>query len=173
MFVKMIKKSKKLKFGPDIYKKTRSLEEYSVYNFSFVFKINKLSARLKRYTVRNFRKYNLGNPELVILSLIGQVKGKLTIKDLTSVHWMDKGFISRACKRLIELALVKKINFKTDKRRHYFILTHKGKKIFDELQDVKVRRYNKLSQNFSNDQISNFNLLLDKMIMNSETNLVK
>ena len=86
---------------------------------------------------------------------------------------MDKGFISRACKRLIELALIKKINFKTDKRRHYFILTLKGKKIFDELQDLKVRRYNKLSQNFSNDQILNFNLLLDQMIMNSETNLVK
>ncbi len=169
----MIKKNIKLNFGPKIYKKTRSLQEYSVYNFSFVFKINKLSARLKRYTVRNFRKYNLGNPELVILSLIGQVNENLTIKDLTSVHWMDKGFISRACKRLIELLLIKKISFKNDKRRHYFTLTPKGKKIFNELQEVKMKRYNKLSQNFSEAEILNFNQLLDEMITNSENNLIK
>ena len=169
----MIKLHKKLKFGPNIYKKTRSLQEYSIYNYSFVFKINKLSARLKRYTVRYFRKYNIGNPDLVILSLIGQVNGRLTIKDLTSVHWMDKGFISRACKSLTQLSLIKKINFKTDKRRHYFILTLKGKKIFNELQNVKVRRYNKLSENFSHDELSNLDYLLDKMILNSENNLIK
>ena len=98
----MHKKNKKFEFDPSVYKTRKTLEEYSVYNYNFMFKINKLSARVKRYTVRNFRKYNIGNPELVILSLIGQVKDQLTIKDLTTVHWMDKGFISRASKTLCE-----------------------------------------------------------------------
>ena len=128
---------------------------------------------MKRFTVRSFRKYNIGNPELVILSLIGQVKDQLTIKDLTTVHWMDKGFISRASSKLIDLKLIKKINFPSDKRRHYFKLTPKGKKIFNELQNIKVRRYKKLSEDFSNDEIYNFNILLDKMLLNSDKNLVR
>jgi len=169
----MNNKNSNFKFDPSVYKTRKSLEEYSIYNLNFIFKINKLSARVKRFTVRSFRKYNVGNPELVILSLIGQVKDQLTIKDLTTVHWMDKGFISRASSKLIDLKLIKKINFPSDKRRHYFKLTLKGKKIFNELQSIKVRRYKKLSENFSNDEITNFNMLLDKMLLNSERNLVK
>jgi len=169
----MNNKNINFKFDPSVYKTRKSLEEYSIYNLNFIFKINKLSARVKRFTVRSFRKYNIGNPELVILSLIGQVKDQLTIKDLTTVHWMDKGFISRASSKLIDLKLIKKINFPSDKRRHYFKLTLKGKKIFNELQSIKVRRYKKLSENFSNDEITNFNMLLDKMLLNSERNLVR
>tara|TARA_E500000331_G_C17070625_1_gene632410 strand:+ start:100 stop:609 length:510 start_codon:yes stop_codon:yes gene_type:complete len=169
----MNNKNSNFKFNPLVYKTRKSLEEYSIYNLNFIFKINKLSARVKRFTVRSFRKYNIGNPELVILSLIGQVKDQLTIKDLTTVHWMDKGFISRASSKLIDLKLIKKINFPSDKRRHYFKLTLKGKKIFNELQSIKVRRYKKLSENFSNDEITNFNMLLDKMLLNSERNLVR
>ena len=169
----MNNKISNFKFDPSVYKTRKSLEEYSIYNLNFIFKINKLSARVKRFTVRNFRKYNIGNPELVILSLIGQVKEELTIKDLTTVHWMDKGFISRASSKLIDIKLIKKINFSSDKRRHYFKLTIKGKKIFNELQSIKVRRYKKLSEDLTNDEIMNFNILLDKMLLNSEKNLVK
>ena len=169
----MNNKNSNFEFDPSVYKTRKSLEDYSIYNLNFIFKINKLSARVKRFTVRTFRKYNIGNPELVILSLIGQVKDQLTIKDLTTVHWMDKGFISRASSKLIDLKLIKKINFPSDKRRHYFKLTPKGKKIFNELQNIKVRRYKKLSEDFSNDEIYNFNILLDKMLLNSDKNLVR
>lgn len=171
--MEMNNKNSIFKFDLNVYKTRKSLEDYSIYNLNFIFKINKLSAVVKRYTVRNFRKYNIGNPELVILSLIGQVKDQLTIKDLTTVHWMDKGFISRASKKLIELKLIKKVNFPSDKRRHYFKLTLKGKKIFNELQNIKMRRYKKLSENLTNEEIVNFNTLLDKMLQNSEKNLVK
>ena len=171
--MEMNNKNSIFKFDLNVYKTRKSLEDYSIYNLNFIFKINKLSAVVKRYTVRNFRKYNIGNPELVILSLIGQVKDQLTIKDLTTVHWMDKGFISRASKKLIELKLIKKINFPSDKRRHYFKLTLEGKKIFNELQNIKMRRYKKLSENLTNEEIVNFNTLLDKMLQNSEKNLVK
>ena len=169
----MNNKNSNFKFDPSVYKTRKSLEDYSIYNLNFIFKINKLSARVKRFTVRSFRKYNIGNPELVILSLIGQVKDQLTIKDLTTVHWMDKGFISRASSKLIDLKLIKKINFPSDRRRHYFKLTPKGKKIFNELQNIKVRRYKKLSEEFSSDEITNFNILLDKMLLNSDKNLVR
>ena len=169
----MNNKNSNFEFDPSVYKTRKSLEDYSIYNLNFIFKINKLSARVKRFTVRSFRKYNIGNPELVILSLIGQVKDQLTIKDLTTVHWMDKGFISRASSKLIDLKLIKKINFPSDKRRHYFKLTPKGKKIFNELQNIKVRRYKKLSEDFSNNEIYNFNILLDKMLLNSDKNLVR
>ena len=77
-----------IEFDPKIYKK-KTLNEYEGFESSFKFKINKLSSRLKRYTVRSFRKYDLGNPELIIISLIGQINQKVTVKDLSNVHWMD------------------------------------------------------------------------------------
>ena len=86
---------------------------------------------------------------------------------------MDKGFISRASKKLVEMKFIKKVNFPSDKRRHYFKLTDKGKKIFNELQNIKIRRYKKLSQNFSEDEIVSLNRILDKMLINSDKNFVR
>ena len=138
-----------------------------------IFKINKFSSQLKRFTVRKFRKYGLGNPELIIISLIGQIKDKTTVNDLASIHWMDKGFISRASIKLIKIGILKKINSPTDKRSHTLELTSKGKKIFFELRELKKKRYQKLVGNLTNEQILLFNQILDKIMSNSEINLIK
>ncbi len=165
--------SKKIiSFTPAIHKK-RSIKEYSGYSQSFAFKINKLSSRLKRYTVRKFRKYDLGNPELVVISLVGQIKEHLTIKDLSTIHWMDKGLISRASIRLINMKILKKTNSEIDKRSHTLELTSKGKKIFEEIKDTKRNRYSKLVKNLSENEVIQLNILLDKITSNSEVNLIK
>ena len=159
-------------FEPAILTK-RNLKEYRGYNHSIAFKINKLSSQLKRFTVRKFRKYGLGNPELIIVSLVGQIKERTTVNDLASIHWMDKGFISRASIKLIKLGILRKINSPTDKRSHTLELTVKGKKIFLELRDLKKRRYHKLIGNLTNDQIINFNKILNQIMSNTEINLIK
>ena len=159
-------------FEPAILAK-RNLKEYRGYNHSIAFKINKLSSQLKRFTVRKFRKYGLGNPELIIVSLVGQIKERTTVNDLASIHWMDKGFISRASIKLIKLGILKKINSPTDKRSHTLELTVKGKKIFLELRELKKRRYHKLIGNLTNDQIINFNKILNQIMSNTEINLIK
>ena len=166
--------SKKIiRFNPAILKKKKSIKEYTGYSQSFAFKINKLSSRLKRYTVRKFRKYDLGNPELVVISLIGQIKEKLTIKDLSTVHWMDKTLISRASIRLLQMKILKKTNSETDKRSHYLELTNKGRKIFEELKNAKKNRYTKLVKDLSESEVIQLNILLDKITSNSEINLIK
>ena len=159
-------------FEPAILTK-RNLKEYRGYNHSIAFKINKLSSQLKRFTVRKFRKYGLGNPELIIVSLVGQIKERTTVNDLASIHWMDKGFISRASIKLIKLGILRKINSPTDKRSHTLELTVKGKKIFLELRELKKRRYHKLIGNLTNDQIINFNKILNQIMSNTEINLIK
>ena len=165
--------SKKIiKFHPAILRK-KSIKEYTGYSQSFAFKINKLSSRLKRYTVRKFRKYDLGNPELVVISLIGQIKEKLTVKDLSVVHWMDKTLISRASIRLLQMKILKKTNSETDKRSHSFELTNKGRKIFEELKNAKKNRYTKLVKDLSESEVIQLNILLDKITSNSEINLIK
>ena len=151
----------------------KNITEYEGFDSSFIFKINKLSSRLKRYTVRSFRKYDLGNPDLVIISLIGQINQKLTVNDLANVHWMDKGLISRASIKLIKMDFLKKIMSKTDKRSHSLELTKKGKKLFDELYVLKKDRYIKLIQNFSESEVKDFQYLLDKLLLNSDINLIK
>ena len=128
---------------------------------------------MKRYTVRKFRKYDLGNPELVVISLIGQIKEKLTIKDLSTVHWMDKTLISRASIRLLQMKILKKTNSETDKRSHSFELTNKGRKIFEELKNAKKNRYTKLVKDLSESEVIQLNILLDKITSNSEINLIK
>ena len=161
-----------IEFDPKIYKK-KTLNEYEGFESSFIFKINKLSSRLKRYTVRSFRKYDLGNPELIIISLIGQINQKVTIKDLSNVHWMDKGLISRASINLIKMKILKKINSKIDKRSHTLELTKYGKKIYQELYLLKRDRYQKLTKNLSIDDLNNFQKLLDKITSNSEIYSIK
>ena len=128
---------------------------------------------MKRYTVRKFRKYDLGNPELVVISLIGQIKEKLTIKDLSTVHWMDKTLISRASIRLLQMKILKKTNSETDKRSHSLELTNKGRKIFEELKNAKKNRYTKLVKDLSESEVIQLNILLDKITSNSEINLIK
>ena len=165
--------SKKIiRFNPAILKK-KSIKEYTGYSQSFAFKINKLSSRLKRYTVRKFRKYDLGNPELVVISLIGQIKEKLTVKDLSVLHWMDKTLISRASIRLLQMKILKKTNSETDKRSHSLELTNKGRKIFEELKNAKKNRYTKLVKDLSESEVIQLNMLLDKITSNSEINLIK
>ena len=161
-----------IEFNPKIYKK-KSPIEYKGFESSFIFKINKLSSRLKRYTVRSFRKYDLGNPELIIISLIGQINQKVTVKDLSNVHWMDKGLISRASINLIKVKILKKINSKIDKRSHTLELTKYGKKIYQELYSLKRDRYQKLTKNLSIDYLNNFQKLLDKITSNSEIYSIK
>ena len=161
-----------IEFNPKIYKK-KSPIEYKGFESSFIFKINKLSSRLRRYTVRSFRKYDLGNPELIIISLIGQINQKVTIKDLSNVHWMDKGLISRASINLIKMKILKKINSKIDKRSHTLELTKYGKKIYQELYSLKRDRYQKLTKNLSIDDLNNFQKLLDKITSNSEIYSIK
>ena len=125
-----------IEFNTKIYKK-KSPIEYKGFESSFIFKINKLSSRLRRYTVRSFRKYDLGNPELIIISLIGQINQKVTVKDLSNVHWMDKGLVSRASINLIKMKILRKVNSKIDKRSHTLELTNSGKKIYEELKWLK------------------------------------
>ena len=161
-----------IQFNTKIYKR-KSTIEYKGFKSSFIFKINKLSSRLKRYTVRSFRKYDLGNPELIIISLIGQINQKVTIQDLSNVHWMDKGLISRASINLIKMKILRKTNSKIDKRSHTLELTKYGKKIYQELHSQKRYRYQKLTENLSVDDFNNFQKLLDKITSNSEIHSIK
>jgi len=161
-----------IQFNTKIYKR-KSTIEYKGFKSSFIFKINKLSSRLKRYIVRSFRKYDLGNPELSIISLIGQINQKVTIQDLSNVHWMDKGLISRASINLIKMKILRKTNSKIDKRSHTLELTKYGKKIYQELHSQKRYRYQKLTENLSVDDFNNFQKLLDKITSNSEIHSIK
>ena len=86
---------------------------------------------------------------------------------------MDKGFISRASIKLINFGILKKIKSPTDKRSHTLELTPKGKRIFIELRELKKKRYQKLIGNLTNEQVILFNRILDKVMSNSEINLIK
>ena len=62
---------------------------------------------------------------------------------------------------------------KTDKRSHSLELTYKGKKLFDELYVLKKDRYIRLIQNLSESEVKDFQYLLDKLLLNSDINLIK
>tara|TARA_B110000003_G_C16210028_1_gene363032 strand:+ start:55 stop:552 length:498 start_codon:yes stop_codon:yes gene_type:complete len=152
-----------------------TLKQYDNYLSSIVFKINKLSSRYKKHTVRKFRKFDLGNPELIVISLLGQtdINEKITIKDLSAQHWMDKTYISRACIKLIKLGILSKIDSRKDRRSHSLSLTKKGIKIYSLYRESKKIRYLKIMNNFTENETKTLHKLLDKLTLNTEIQLIK
>ena len=100
---------------------------------SFVYKINKLFTLYKAQTSKYFSIENIGYSEITTINIIGQLGGQATLSEITLVHWIDPGLVSRISKMLEKKGFLKKVQKATDKRSNSLILTDKGKKIFRKI----------------------------------------
>ncbi len=139
-------------------------KEYLDFQSSINFKINKISRLNKLYLSRLARPYkNLNMPELYMINVIGDLK-KTNIKFIETIHWSDQALISRTIKKLIKdgYAYEKKNN--KDRRYKEIKLTEKGFKVRNEfVKQLKIRT-NKLFTDFTDDEVVQLKLLLDKMV---------
>ena len=154
-------------------KSATNIRDFKYFQNSLGFKINKLSKELKRYSSKIIKEYpSLGIPELFSLNVIGENKKEVTIKYIASVHWADQAEISRGVQKLIKLSLVNKAKNHDDLRYTLLQMTHEGKKLHKELLKKQTDRNKKLLKDFSNEEITHMQKLLDKLLISSQKYLI-
>jgi len=154
-------------------KSATNIRDFKYFQNSLGFKINKLSKELKRYSSKIIKEYpSLGIPELFSLNVIGENKKEVTIKYIASVHWADQAEISRGVQKLIKLNLVNKAKNHDDLRYTLLQMTNEGKKLHKELLKKQTDRNKKLLKDFSNEEITHMQKLLDKLLISSQKYLI-
>jgi DNA-binding MarR family transcriptional regulator len=154
-------------------KRIANIRDFKYFQNSIGFKINKLSKELKRYSSKIVQAYpSLGIPELFTLNVIGENKKEVSIKYIASVHWADQAEISRGVQKLIKLSLVNKTTNNEDLRYTLLQATKEGEKIHKELLKKQTDRNKKLLKDFSNEEISLMQQLLDKLLISSQKYLI-
>lgn len=135
---------------------------------SFVYKINKLFALYKSQSTKFFNIEGLGYSEITTINIMGQLGGETTLSEITSVHWIDPGLVSRISKSLEKKNLIKKIKTQKDKRSNILVLTAKGKSIFIKIENFISLRRKKILKHFSAQEAKKLISLLDKLVSSTQ-----
>ena len=135
---------------------------------SFVYKINKLFALYKSQSTKFFNIEGLGYSEITTINIMGQLGGETTLSEITSVHWIDPGLVSRISKSLEKKNLIKKIKTQKDKRSNILVLTSKGKSIFVKIEKFISLRRKKILKHFSAQEAKKLISLLDKLVSSTQ-----
>lgn len=135
---------------------------------SFVYKINKLFTLYKAQTSKYFSIENIGYSEITTINIIGQLGGQATLSEITLVHWIDPGLVSRISKMLEKKGFLKKVQKATDKRSNSLILTSKGKSIFVKIEKFISLRRKKILKHFSAQEAKKLIGLLDKLVSSTQ-----
>lgn len=135
---------------------------------SFVYKINKLFALYKSQSTKFFNIDGLGYSEITTINIMGQLGGETTLSEITSVHWIDPGLVSRISKSLEKNNLIKKIKTQKDKRSNILVLTSKGKSIFVKIEKFISLRRKKILKHFSAQEAKKLISLLDKLVSSTQ-----
>jgi DNA-binding MarR family transcriptional regulator len=135
---------------------------------SFVYKINKLFALYKSQSTKFFNIEGLGYSEITTINIMGQLGGETTLSEITSVHWIDPGLVSRISKSLEKKNLIKKIKTQKDKRSNILVLTSKGKSIFVKIEKFISLRRKKILKHFSAQEAKKLIGLLDKLVLSTQ-----
>ncbi|MDA0995592.1 MAG: MarR family winged helix-turn-helix transcriptional regulator [Proteobacteria bacterium] len=135
---------------------------------SFVYKINKLFALYKSQSTKFFNIDGLGYSEITTINIMGQLGGETTLSEITSVHWIDPGLVSRISKSLEKKNLIKKIKTQKDKRSNILVLTSKGKSIFVKIEKFISLRRKKILKHFSAQEAKKLIGLLDKLVLSTQ-----
>ena len=99
---------------------------------------------------------------------MGQLGGETTLSEITSVHWIDPGLVSRISKSLEKKDLIKKIKAPKDKRSNILVLTDKGKNIFKKIESFTSLRRRKILKHFSAQDEKKIINLLDKLVLSTQ-----
>lgn len=111
-----------------------SLENFLSFNLGLI--TNTLTKIVGSYCSREF---DIGVTEARIITVVGQ-NGPVSIRDITDITRIDKGWISRSVTSLLKRELVTKQNSKDDARKVELLLTDSGRDTFGKLQKASLAR---------------------------------
>jgi len=102
----------------------------------------------------------------VILELLFQNEGKLTMKQISQGINKTKSTVTQLVDKLIKLGLVTKVQSHLDKRYTFVLLTEKANEIKDDLSTINRGLINKLYEDFTEEELTSLDGLLRKLTEN-------
>ncbi len=136
---------------------TMPLSKFLPYQLSIT--SNAVSGRIaQEYRTR----FGLSVPEWRVMAVLGD-SGSLTQRELTSRTLMDKVAVNRACKVLEERGLATRTPNEQDGRSHHLELTDNGRDMHSQIMPLAVEMERLVFSNFSDEELSQFRALLDKL----------
>ena len=108
-------------------------------------------------------KYKIGLAHQKVIHLLSMYEG-ITISELLKRLKVTKQSLNRVLKDLIKLDIIIFKKDEQDTRIKHVFLNDKGKKIFNEIFEVKKKRIHSALLNSSSEEVINFDNVLKKII---------
>ena len=107
-------------------------------------------------------EFGLKIPEWRVMAVLGDA-GALTQRDLTAATLMDKVAVNRACKALVDRALIEREPNEQDGRSHHLALTGEGRAMYDRIMPRARAMERDLFATLSDAERDTFSGLLEKV----------
>lgn len=111
------------------------------------------------------KKLNLTKQEAEILLILSTQKYKYNC-ELVKGRGYSKSYFSKGVKSLIEKKLISFKKDENDKRFQHIIINESAAKEINELKNMQKERYANLKKGITEDELSQFYLIVDKMLKN-------
>ncbi len=132
------------------------------------FRLSRVQAKLNAQGARVLMKaVGLTLTQWRVVALVGAA-GETRLSDLARDAALDKGLLSRNVKTLVEQGVVISTPDEVDHRVQHLSLSPKGQDIFDRALPVTRKRQNWLRAGLTDDEITLFRRVLDKLEIAAE-----
>lgn len=112
------------------------------------------------------KKYHLTQIEVTIISFLYNNPSKDTAKDISALRMLPKGNVSQGVESLIQKHFLTRSPDRTDRRIIHLSLLEEAQPLITEIEDAKIHFRNILFDGFTQEEITLFEALNDRMINN-------
>lgn len=120
----------------------------------------------QKYYDKNLYLYQIGAGQLQFLILIYENEG-ITMRDLSLKGGFDKGTVTKGIQKLESEGYIVTIANEKDRRIKQIYTCDKTKRIIPEVYMVRQEWWEKLTKNISDEELSLYEQIQDKLIMNA------
>lgn len=113
------------------------------------------------------KKYHLTQVEVTIISFLHNNPGKDTAKDISALRMLPKGNVSQGVESLIQKKYLARTPDTTDRRIIHLSLLKEAHPLVLEIEETKIHFRNILFDGFSQEEITLFETLNNRMIQNA------
>lgn len=133
-----------------------------------IFNVGKLANSYNRSAARFYQKrFGLSVPEVRVLNVVGHHE-QVSAADIVDISVMDKGLVSRAVARLVQVGLVARRTDHGDGRRSILTLTPSGRQTWTAVLAAKQRRHTRSLAALSAAEVEQFYALLARLQTDAE-----
>jgi len=130
---------------------------------SIIFRdIDNLAKHINTLYESIFKKYGLHRGQFSFITRIVE-NHSISLKDLASSLRVDKTTVTKAIQKLENIGYVKKIQDNSDNRLFHLIATDNGIHLYKNIIKEKNHILEKVLQNFSDSEIVEFSVLINRM----------